>query len=423
MEGAAVLVADGSGEEHATSIWRGDGLRLEKLWSQDVPHSLGWFYSAFTEYLGFRHSRDEGKVMGLAAYGQANPRFTDVIDEILVPEGDGGYRLDPSWGKFGHCSRGEHYADKTMDAFGAPRRPEAPLEDTHRDLAWAVQDRLEQALVGLAGKALRLADEDRLCLAGGVALNCKANGRVWSELRPSGLFVQPASDDSGAALGAALLGAASLGDDPRRPLRSAALGPEITADEALSALKDCGLSYSEPSDLPGRVAKLIAAGKVVAWAQGRQEIGPRALGQRSILARADDPEMSEHVNRRVKRREPWRPYCPSMSESFAGSLFENAPELPFMNVAMNVGEPASKRLGAVVHVDGSMRPQVVRAEVLPLYSELLAAVGREANQEAVLNTSFNVRGQPVVRGPREALATYFSTGLDALALGPFLLEK
>lgn len=423
MQQAAVLVMDGSGEEVATTAWRGDGLSLEKLWSIDLPHSLGWFYSAFTEYLGFRHSRDEGKVMGLAAYGRPDERWQALMRRIVRLSPDGSYELDPAWGKYGRCSVGEHFSDEVIERFGPPRLPEGPIEQRHKDIAWAAQERLEQAMAGLVQGAIRDAGHRDLCMAGGVAMNCKANGAI---LRASGvgkLFVQPAADDSGAALGAALLGARDLGDDPRHRQRTAALGPGFSPDQARSALDGAGLGFEEPADLADAVAARVARGEVVGWVQGRLESGSRALGHRSIVALPSDPGMKDRVNLRVKLREPWRPYAPSMTSSGAVELLGEDRDLPFMIVARDVSPAAAARFPSVVHVDGTARPQTVDSAVDPEWHGLIRAVGRHAGSEVVLNTSLNVRGKPIDLGPREALRTFFSTGMDAIAIGPFLVTK
>lgn len=423
QERTSTLIMDGSGEDIATTAYSGDGLGLRKLWDLPLPHSLGWFYSAFTEYLGFRHSRDEGKTMGLAAYGSAVPEFTDAMAEILPIRPGGLYEFEPSWGKFGRCSQGEHFSDRVVERFGEPRLPEAPLTQRHKDLAWAVQDRLERAVAALAGKLVSETGVGHLALAGGVAMNCKMNGSLLDAKLCDSLFVQPASDDSGAALGAALLGAVEFGDDPRTHQTRADFGPAIDPDEARRTLDACHLGYSEPPDIAAAAAEQLAAGKVVGWAQGRMESGARALGHRSILAAPKEPSMRDRVNLQVKRREAWRPYAPSMTAKGSVELFGDSSPRPFMIVAREALPEARERFGAVVHVDGSVRPQTVDPDERPLYHRLLTQLGEHTGSEVALNTSFNVRGQPIVRGPHEAIATFYSTGMDALALGPFLLTK
>ena len=420
---AAVLIMDGSGEEVATTGWLGRGTELKRLWSLDLPNSLGWFYSAVTEYLGFQHSRHEGKTMGLAAYGRPIDEVRRTVENILRIRADGSHDLDPSWGKFGRCSLGEHFSDRMVERFGAPRGPDDPIEQHHKDLAWAAQNRLEEAVVALVGKLTRETGLRDLCMAGGVSMNCKMNGVVARSEHVDSLFVQPAADDSGAALGAALLGAMELGDDPRFTQRRTDFGPEICSNAAKEVLDESGMRYSEPADLPAEVARLIANGKVVGWAQGRLETGARALGQRSILALPTDSAMADHVNLSVKRREVWRPYAPSMTSQGSVQMFGQNRRHRFMLVAEEVTEDIAAALPSVVHVDRSVRPQVVDPEQNPGYHALLEELGRETGYEVVLNTSFNIRGKPIVLGPREALATFASTGLDALALGPFLAVK
>jgi carbamoyltransferase len=418
-ERSVVLVVDGSGEDVSATAFRSSGLELEPLWSIPLPHSLGWFYSAFTEYLGFVPNLHEGKLMGLAAYGRPRDEYVRALEAILPIDG-GSFRFEPSWGKYGHRSWGEHFSDRCVESFGVPRRPEDPFTDAHHDLAWAVQDRLEAAVLALARRALEDGD-GVLCLAGGVAMNCKANGRVDALPGLRRLQVQPAADDAGAALGAALLASASLGDDPRAPGYAVALGPD--AGDVEGALACAGLPVERPADLADAVAALIAEGRVVGWVQGRLEAGARGLGRRSILADPTRAELRDAVNARVKFREPWRPYAPSMTAAAASALLGHTRPRPHMIVADGVPAAQAQALAAVVHVDRTVRPQVVDPVEQPLYHRLLEAVGARVGVEAVLNTSFNLRGEPPVCTARDAVRTFASSGMDALVVGPFLLRK
>ena len=422
FEDAAVLTLDGSGEDVATVGWRGWGLQLDRRFAMPLPHSLGWVYSAFTEYLGFEHSRHEGKVMGLAAYGGPADDYVRAFEDI-VRVSSRGYEVGPSWGKYGRRSVGEHFADRVIDRFGPPRLPGEPLTRRHQDIAWALQHRIEEAVAATARRLCGELGTRRLCLAGGVAMNCKLNGSLLQGGVVDELFVQPAADDSGAALGAALLGAVDCGDDPRRRQRSVALGPQESPDDVRGVLRSCGATWREPDDLPVAVAELLAAGKVVGWVQGRMEAGARALGQRSILANPVLPDMRDRVNLQVKLREPWRPYSPSMTPAAAARAVGEPVDRPFMIVADQVTDEAAAALPSVVHVDGSVRAQTVYAEQSPLYHALLQRLGERTGWEVALNTSFNVRGEPIVLDTRRALRTFAGTGMDALAVGPCLVEK
>jgi carbamoyltransferase len=413
------LVVDGSGEDVSATAWRADGLELERLWSVPLPHSLGWFYSAFTEYLGFVPNQHEGKLMGLAAYGEPRDEYVRAMEEVLPIDG-GEFRFEPSWGKYGHRSWGEHFSDRCVDRFGVPRRPEAAVTKAHHDLAWAVQNRLEEAVVALARRALDDGD-GVLCLAGGVAMNCKANGRIDALSEVERLHVQPAADDAGAALGAALLASAQLGDDPRADGYAIELGPAAgDVDEALAA---CGVSGERPDDLPARVAELVAAGQVVGWVQGRLEVGARSLGRRSIVADPTTVASRDDVNARVKLREAWRPYAPSMTSAAARDVLGHSRPRPHMIVADSVSGQQSERIAGVVHIDGTVRPQVVDPVEQPQWHRLLEAVGTHTGVEAVLNTSFNLRGEPPVCTARDALRTFYGSGLNALAIGGLLVIK
>lgn len=418
-ERSVVLVVDGSGEDVSATAWRARGLELEKLWSVPLPHSLGWFYSAFTEYLGFVPNLHEGKLMGLAAYGKPRDEFVRTMERVLPIQG-GSFRFEPSWGKYGHRSWGEHFSDRCVEQFGVPRRPGEPFTDAHHDLAWAVQNRLEEAVVALAKRTLEEGD-GVLCLAGGVAMNCKANGRIDALEEVERLHIQPAADDAGAALGAALLASAQLGDDPRAGTFPVELGP--FADDVEAAVRDSGFTADRPGDLPDAVADLLARGQVVGWVQGRLEVGARALGRRSILADPTKAALRDTVNARVKFREPWRPYAPSLTAPAARDVLGHSRPRPHMIVADAVDASQSRRLEGVVHVDGTVRPQVVDRVEQPAYHRLLEAMGSRVGVEAVLNTSFNLRGEPMVCSARDALRTWVSSGMDAVALGDVLLRK
>lgn len=418
---AAVLVMDGSGEDVATTAWRAEGLAIQRRWAVELPHSLGWFYAALTEYLGFVPTQHEGKTMGLAAYGQPGNRFVADLAQVLPIEG-GEVRFEPRFGKYGHRSRGEHFADALVQLLGPPRSPDEPLISRHHDIAWAAQDRLESAAMVLARRALRSASSRNLCLAGGVAMNCKMNGRLTSMVEVDGLFVQPASDDAGAALGAAMLAAVELGDDPRAPM-AVDTGPSFDDAEIEAVLRECHLPFERPADLPDAVAERLADGDVVGWFQGRMECGARALGRRSILANPADPTMRDRVNQRVKLREPWRPYCPSLTRRSAERVLGADVDRPFMIVADEVSPEVAAALPSVVHVDGTVRAQTVDPIEQPAYHAVVEGLGRRTGWEVVLNTSFNVRGEPIVCTPRDALRTWAATGMDAVALGPFLVDK
>jgi len=420
---AAILVFDGSGEERSTSFYSGQGREIRDRGHVDLPHSLGWFYAAITAYLGFLPYEEEGFTMGLAPYGRPRPEIEEKIAGLLRLEGDGLYSVDPGCTLLGRHSVNEHFADRLVELLGPPRLAGEPIEDRHRDVAFAAQRRLEEAALALVAHATESGRRRRLCLAGGVALNCKMNGLIARSEHVDQVFVQPASHDAGTALGAALWLSMQSGEDPRFAMEHALWGPSFPPAEVEKALKTAGLRYHAPPDVEERAADAVSAGKVVAWFEGRMETGPRALGARSILADATSAAMKDRVNARVKFRDPWRPFCPSLTEEAARELLECPKETRFMTVAYEVPDRHRGRIPSVIHVDGTTRPQTVSPRVQPRYHHLLERVGRNRGDAVVLNTSLNVKGEPIACTPNDALRCFFSSGIDALAIQGFWVEK
>jgi carbamoyltransferase len=424
---AAVLCLDGVGEKATTSAWLGEGNRLTPLWQLDFPHSLGLLYSAFTQYLGFRVNSAEYKVMGLAPYGA--PRFVDRILGTLVDlKDDGTFRLDMRY--FGFAT-GLTMTNGAFHALfeGPPRAPEGELTRRHMDLARSIQAVTEEIVLRLARAVRRETGESRLCLAGGVALNCVANGRVLREAGYDDLWIQPAAGDAGGALGAALAAWHEHAGAPRAPaagdaMKGALLGPswdDPAIDEALGRLG----AVSHPLDeeaLLGEAAALLAKGDVVGWFQGRMEYGPRALGNRSILGDPRDPGMQSRMNLKIKFRESFRPFAPSVPAEHAAERFELDRESPYMLLVSRVREGQTP-LPAVTHVDGTARVQTVSGTANPRFHALLSRFGAIAGTPALVNTSFNVRGEPIVCTPEDAYRCFLATGMDHLVLGTRLLHK
>jgi carbamoyltransferase len=423
FEESAILVFDGHGEENTTSIFRGRGKDIELIEHIDIPHSLGWFYSAFTEFLGWNPNEGETKLMGLAPFGKPNPALEELVDDVLELTGDG-YRINADYLFYGPRSYGKFFSDALVARLGPPRAPRAPLTDAHRDLAWAVQDRLERAGIHLARRAVRLAGSKNLCLAGGVALNCKMNGAINDAGVAEGLFVQPLSYDGGVSLGAAQLVSMEKGEDCRFEMDHLYWGPGFSDDEIEAALRLNQVPYHCSPDIVQETARLIAAGKIVGWFQGRLECGPRALGGRSILADPRDPGMKDRVNDRVKFREEWRPFALSILEEHFAEYVEKPTRSPFMILAFRVREAKRNDIPSAIHgIDHSTRPQEVSKRTHPLYWELLEAFRQRTGVPGVLNTSFNVKGEPIVCSPNDALRCFYGTGMDALAIGNFVVEK
>jgi carbamoyltransferase len=439
---AGVLVVDGSGEEKTVSAYHFHPSGRRRCFDIEVPQSLGWFYGAFTAYLGFHANRDEGKLMGLSALGferRGDNPWLERLDKVLRV-GKDGFELDPTFLKFGGNEHHPRFTDRLRRwILSHDRRLEpvgvgelAPGEPVPRskyllpeyiDLAYAVQDHLEQALLAVARRLKRECGSPRLCLAGGVVMNCKANGRLLDESGFEDVFIHPASSDDGAAIGAAFYAAEAEGRLAPNPLSHVQWGPSYSDEQIERALEFAGVPYQRREDIAECTAELLASGLVCGWFQGGMEMGARALGGRSIIACPREAETRAHLNRRVKFREEWRPYCPSLTWESRDDYLVGCADAPFMILARKAAPRLLRNGPAAVHVDGTVRPQTVRAEKLPLWHALLESVGRRTGDPVLLNTSFNVRGEPIVCTPQDALRCFYSTGLDALAIGSFLLRK
>ncbi|WP_416482793.1 carbamoyltransferase [Streptomyces sp. CL12] len=446
---AAVLCVDGVGEWTTTSLWHGRDTGLVPLAELRFPHSLGMLYSAFTYFCGFTVDSGEYKLMGLAPYG--TPRYAPLIRQRLIDvKPDGSFRLDLRYFTFqyGRTMVGRAFEE----LFNGPRRtPEGPLTEREFDLAASVQQVTEEVLLRLARTALRRTGERRLCLAGGVALNCVANGRLLADGGCEQIWVQPAAGDAGGALGAALAESHGRGA-PRAHVRrgtdamaGALLGPGYGDREIERFLEQGGYPAVRLSEreLVERVAAELAGGRVVGWFQGRMEFGPRALGNRSILADPRDPAMQSTLNLRTKFRESFRPFAPAVLAEDAKDWFDLPQESPYMLLTAQVAAARRRECSAaaeqltgldllrvprstvpaVTHVDGSARVQTVTAEHNPRFHALLTAFRDRTGCPVLVNTSFNVRGEPIVRDPAEAYACFMRTRIDLLVLGDRLLEK
>ncbi|RQZ76464.1 carbamoyltransferase [Burkholderia glumae] len=406
----AVLTMDGRGEGVTTSMGQFVGGRYERLRQVELPHSLGLLYEAVTDWLGFLRSSDEYKVMALASYGE--PAYLDAFRDIVRYRNDGSYTVE---------------APRLVERFGPPRERGGPLEPRHFDIAHSLQRVLEETVLQLAAWLHRRTGLDRLCLAGGVALNCVMNAKLRDAGPFSEVWVQPAAGDAGTALGAALSvdhrERAAQGDRERRwTMEHAYLGPQYGEDEIERFLRWSKLPYRRLADVAGDTAALLADGKVIGWYQGRTEFGPRALGARSILASPIDPGMQARLNE-IKDREDFRPVAPVVMEEHAGDWFVGGRAAPFMLFVFDVRADQAERIPAVRHVDGTARVQTVRRAQHPLYYDLLEAFRIRTGVPILVNTSFNTRGEPMVNSPRDAVESFWTSPLDALVIGPFLIEK
>jgi carbamoyltransferase len=412
---SAVVVMDGRGAWEATSIWHGHSGRLDHVLTIPFPDSLGYFYGEFTEFLGFHRNSDEWKVMGLAPYGQPGVDLSAFIDLAVAP-----YRVHTRQ----LVANGSTPFALMTKLLGPPRVAESEIDARHKNIAYAVQEACEIATMNVVRMALEKTSCSNVCLAGGVALNSKANGKILASGLVGKLFVQPAASDDGVALGAAL--APHLNDNgklPSKPMRHVYLGPSFHEDTIENTLRTYKLRYTNLPDPAATAAELLSQGKILGWFQGHMEFGPRALGNRSILADPRDPEMNTKVNNAVKFREWWRPFAPSFKIEGASDFLESATDSPFMILTAQVRPEKRSIIPSVTHVDGSARPQTVEKGFNPLYWRLIDEFGKRTGVPVVMNTSFNLRGEAIVNTPTDAVRTFFSSGMDALVIGHFLVEK
>ncbi len=439
---AVILVADGHGEENCISGYVVRNGNFNKIFGYDIPVSLGWFYAGMTAYLGFQPNRDEGKTMGLAAYGEKRKDrnvWLDYFDGILEVT-SGGIDINPYFFKFGPCSYHPGYTDYLVDYILSKNRNLTPvgandmvsmngkimaryLLDEYVDLAYATQAKLESALISLVNRLVRSTGIKNLCLVGGVAMNCKANGAVFDDSIIDNIFIHPAASDDGSAIGAAFYLAKALDRIEKQTLNHAQCGAFFPNDKVELLLKSCGLTYKKPADICADTARLLSEGKVVGWFQGPAEMGARALGGRSIIANPVLKDVKYIINSRIKYREEWRPYCPSILSEHKDNFFNVSVETPFMTLAVDVNDRMAESMPSVIHVDNTCRPQTVTDRYIPKYHHLIKEFKSLTGLPIILNTSFNTKNEPIVNSPLDAIRTYFSTGLDALAIEDFLVEK
>jgi carbamoyltransferase len=434
FQDAAVLSLDGLGD-FASMLWGvGKGRELRTEGQVLFPHSLGYYYTAVAQYLGLWKYGDEYKVMGLAAYGE--PKYAEVFEEMVKPGRGLDFALDlryfthhrngadMTWNA-GEPKQGRLFSEHLERTLGPARAPGGPVEKHHQDVAATLQWRLEEVLYTLLDRLHESTQIPNLCYAGGVAFNCAANGKIFDRTPFKHIYVQPAAGDAGLAIGAALYVYHQVLDFPRKFIMEHAYwGPEDDSAQIKEVLDRSGLSYR---DLDGprlveEAARRIADGRVVGWYQGRSEWGPRALGNRSIVADPRKPEMKDILNRRIKQRETFRPFAPSVLEERVGEWFEKDYPSPFMLMAYPVRQEKRSLIPAPTHVDGTGRLQTVSRDANPLYWELISAFDRLTGVPVLLNTSFN-ENEPIVNTPEEALGCFQRVGMDALVIGPFLVER
>jgi carbamoyltransferase len=449
FEKAAVLCLDGVGEWATSSVWLGEGNKLTPQWQINFPHSLGLLYSAFTYYTGFKVNSGEYKLMGLAPYGE--PKYVDLIlDNLLDLKKDGTFRLDMSY--FNFATGLTMTNSKFSNLFGgSPRKPESDITQKEMDIARSIQKVTEEIVLSIASTVHKELNVDYLCLAGGVALNCVSNGRILREGSFKDIWIQPAAGDAGGALGAALniwyeyLNNPRSVDNKNDSMQGSYLGKRFTNDEIKIYLDNIGAVYTEVEDvkLMPKLAKILDSGSVIGWFNGRMEFGPRALGGRSIIGEPRSPKMQSIMNLKIKYRESFRPFAPAVKAERVSDWFEMEQSSPYMLLVAPVKKtkrtpmtqqhlelfgidklnmPRSE-IPAVTHVDYSARIQTVHKETNPRFYTLIDEFEKQTNCPVLINTSFNVRGEPIVNSPEDAYRCFMRTEMDYLVMENILLAK
>ena len=433
FEEAAVLSIDGFGDFSSVMWGVGRGNHIDVRGAVHFPHSLGLFYTAFTQFLGFLKYGDEYKMMGLSTYGE--PRYVKEVREIVSIDGDQirlnldyfrhhSEGVEMTW-EGGEPALGNTWSKAFISKFGEPRMPKAEITQRDMDLAASAQAVLEEIYFALLNYVQKETGLKAVTLAGGVALNCVANGMLFEKTGFRDVYVQPAAHDAGTSIGAALyVWHQVLNNSHRHQMRHVYYGTQYSDDEILNAIEASGAHYQRMSEdaLVARTAREIANGQVVGWYQGRMEFGPRALGNRSILADPRRSDMKDILNSRIKRRESFRPFCPSVLAEKTGEYFENDYTSPFMTMAYKIRPHQQERLAAVTHLDGTGRLQTVEKDVNPIYWKLINEFGKISGVSVLLNTSFN-ENEPIVDTPHQALDCFLRTRMDVLVMGPYFLSR
>ena len=419
---AAILTVDGVGEWATSTMGVGRGTQIDILKEIRFPHSLGLLYSAFTYYLGFKVNSAEYKVMGLAPYGE--PKYMKEMEKLISIAEDGSFKMNMHYFAYDYGLTMTN--GKFSELFGGPpRAPESKMTQREMDIAASVQKVTEEVVLRMCRSLHKETGLDRLCMAGGVALNCVANGRIVRETPMKNIFVQPAAGDAGGAVGvAALIWHSMLGNPRGTPMTHSYLGPAYSRDEIRTFLDAHAVAYQELDydALLDRTSQLIEEQNVVGWFQGRMEFGPRALGNRSILADARNPANKDVVNLKIKFRESFRPFAPSVLEERAGDWFELEQQSPYMLLVAPV-RPERRTIPSVTHVDGSARIQTVNRDQNAIYYDLIKRFEARTGCPVIINTSFNVRGEPIVMTPEDAYTCFMRTNMDYLVMDRFILDK
>ncbi len=413
---AAILTIDGVGEWKTNQIWHGKEEEIKPLKHIDFPDSLGLLYSTITAFLGFRVNNGEYKLMGLASYGE--PTYREEFKDIIEVEEDGSYELNQKYFAYQHSRK--MWGKKLEDRLGKPRNQEQEINERHQNIAATVQKITEEIILKQVKYAKKLTDSENLCLAGGVALNCVANGKIRKKSDFDNIWVQPAAGDDGGALGTALISANSS----HIRMDDVYYGPSYSSERIRNSLEESDLSYErlDKEELADRAASILDNNEVLSLFQGRMEWGPRALGNRSILANPTDKEMIDKLNKKVKFRESFRPFAPTVLNKYASEYFDIKGDSPFMLFTFDVRDDARKEIPAVTHTDGTSRIQTLERSTNPLYYDVIDSFRERTGVPVVINTSFNLKGMPIVNTPEEAIDCFQNSGIDKMILEDFLIK-
>jgi carbamoyltransferase len=421
---SALMSMDGSGEYQTMLLGYGQELKLKDLQETLLPHSMGYLYDAVSVYLGFNYKTGAGKVMGLASYGDPE-RYKDVFEQIVTLDPTNGtFHLDMSYFEFHKC-RDVWVSDKLIEAMGPRHKKDEPLGQRQFDIAAALQQSVEEIGLNAAQYLHKTTGSKNVCMAGGVSLNCVMNGRILKETGFENIFVQPAAGDAGTAIGAALLH--YYDENPKAPLGSrlehSYHGPAYSDEEILEVLKRFPVKATKPGNVGETTASHLIEGRIIGWFQGHMEFGPRALGNRSILTAPFPAEMKDTLNERVKHREWFRPFAPAILEEYLEDYFDCGHITPYMLLVYNALDSKKSEIPATVHVDGTGRVQTVNKDQNPRYYDLIKEFQKKSGVPVILNTSFNVQGEPVVCTPEDAIKCFLGTEIDVLVLGSYIIDS
>lgn len=437
MKESLILTIDGSGEEITVAIWHGKGDRIDLLKEVKTPISLGWFFSAFTEYIGFHAYGDEWQVMGMASYGKKGKDYSFAkgkFQEILWYDNNGGIDGNPHLLSLGDKTFSDYCSDAFVAHLGKPSRTSnEKIKQWHKNFALAAQDHLEEIVQALVKFWVEKTKIRNLCLAGGVAMNVKMNGNLFESNFLDSVYVYPVAADAGTSIGGAMALQYKNGIKYKNSkISHVYLGNSFTDNEIKKILEKCQITYQCPRNLEAYVANVLASGKIVGWFQTGMEAGQRALGARSILADPRKIKLRDRVNSVIKYRQPWRPFCPSMLEEAVLKYFVQVekiktnislPVFSFMTLTLSANDLAKKEVPAIVHIDSTSRIQLVKPNTNPRYFNLISEFRKITGIGALLNTSFNIKGEPIVCTPTDAIRTFYGTGLDVLVLGNCVVKK